>query len=64
MCFDRGSSPPILAGGRPVATSGALVLESADGTRFAAFEAAPEGGAASTVLVLPDVRGLHPTTRS
>ena len=60
MCFDREGSPPILAGDRPIATAGPLVLESADGTRFAAFEATPEGEAASTVLVLPDVRGLHP----
>ena len=60
MCFDRGSSPPILAGDRSIATSGQLVVESGDGTRFAAFEATPEGDAASTVLVLPDVRGLHP----
>jgi len=60
MCFERGSSPPILAGDRPIATSAPLVLESADETRFAAFEATPEGDAASTVLVLPDVRGLHP----
>ena len=60
MCFERGSSPPILAGDRPIATSGPLVLESGDGTRFAAFEATPQGDAASTMLVLPDVRGLHP----
>jgi len=60
MCFERGSSPPILTGDRRIARSGQLVLESADGTRFAAFEATPEGDAASTVLVLPDVRGLHP----
>jgi carboxymethylenebutenolidase len=60
MCFDRESSPPILAGDRPIGTSGPLVLESADGTRFAAYEAAPEGDSAATVLVLPDVRGLHP----
>ena len=60
MCFDRSSSPPILAGDRSIATSGPLVLKSADGTRFAAFEATPEGDSAATVLVLPDVRGLHP----
>ncbi len=60
MCFDRESSPPMLAGDRPIATSGALVLESADGTRFAAFEATPEGDPHATVVVLPDVRGLHP----
>ena len=35
MCFERGSSPPILAGDRPIATSGPLVLKSSDGTRFA-----------------------------
>ena len=60
MCFDRGSSPPILAGDRAIASSGPHDLQSADGTRFAGFEAVPEGDAASTVLVLPDVRGLHP----
>jgi carboxymethylenebutenolidase len=60
MCFDRGSSPPILAGDRPIATSGQLVLESGDGTRFAAYEATPEGDSNAAVLVLPDVRGLHP----
>jgi carboxymethylenebutenolidase len=60
MCFDRGSSPPILAGDRAIASSRLRELRSADGTRFAGFEAVPEGDAASTVLVLPDVRGMHP----
>jgi carboxymethylenebutenolidase len=60
MCFDRDASPPILAGDHPIARSGPLTLESADGTRFGAFEALPAGDTAATVLVLPDVRGLHP----
>jgi carboxymethylenebutenolidase len=60
MCFDRGSSPPILAGDHGIARSGLITLESADGTRFGAFEAEPEGAAAASVLILPDVRGLHP----
>jgi carboxymethylenebutenolidase len=60
MCFDRGSSPPILAGDRPIASSGPRTLQSADATRFAAFEAVPEGEVVATVMVLPDVRGLHP----
>ena len=59
-----GQQPPILAGDRPIATSGPLVLESADGTPFAAFEATPKGDAASTVLVLPDVAACTRTTRS
>ena len=60
MCFDRGSSPPILAGPREIAETSQLVIESGDGTRFAAFEARPKGEAQGAVLVLPDVRGLHP----
>jgi carboxymethylenebutenolidase len=60
MCFDRNASPPILVGEHPIARSESLIVESADGTRFGAFEAMPDGAAAATVLVLPDVRGLHP----
>jgi carboxymethylenebutenolidase len=60
MCFDRESSPPILAGDGPLGSSGSVVLGSGDGNAFAAFGAAPEGVANATVLVLPDVRGLHP----
>ena len=60
MCFDREASPPSLAGDRAIAHADVLVLESADGARFAAFEAVPDGDVAATVLVLPDVRGLHP----
>jgi carboxymethylenebutenolidase len=36
-----------------------LVLESADGTRFAAFTATPEQPSGNCVVILPDVRGLH-----
>jgi carboxymethylenebutenolidase len=60
MCFDRNASPPILAGDHAIARSGPVTLESGDGTRFGAFEAAPHGEAAANVLILPDVRGLHP----
>ena len=60
MCFDRGSSPPILAGDHAIASSGPVTLESTDGTRFGAFEASAEGAASASVLILPDVRGLHP----
>ena len=59
MCFDLDSSPPI-----PVLAGGAvehrdLVLESADGTRFAAFAALPDEPSTTGVVILPDVRGLY-----
>jgi carboxymethylenebutenolidase len=59
MCFDSDSFPPI-----PVLSGGAvehedLVLESGDGTRFAAFGALPDEGSGAGVVILPDVRGLY-----
>jgi carboxymethylenebutenolidase len=59
MCFELDSSPPV-----PVITGAAvshddLVLEAADGNRFAAFLATPEEPAEVGVVVLPDVRGLY-----
>ena len=60
MCFDHDSRPPIapIAGG---AMDGALVdLTARDGNRFAAFRARPPGPTTAAVVILPDVRGLHP----
>jgi carboxymethylenebutenolidase len=59
ICFDLDSLPPI-----PPIEGGAvdhrdLVLEAADGNRFAAFGALPEEAAGTGVVVLPDVRGLY-----
>ena len=36
-----------------------LTLESADGTRFAAFAASPDDATGAGVVILPDVRGLY-----
>ena len=36
-----------------------VVLTAADGNRFAAFAASPDGPAATGVVVLPDIRGLY-----
>ena len=59
MCFDTDSEPPIpRISGASVAHE-SLVLEAADGNRFAAFLAQPEEAAAKGVVVLPDVRGLY-----
>ena len=59
MCFELDSLPPI-----PPIEGGAidhrdLVLESADGNRFAAFAAVPDEPSSNGVVVLPDVRGLY-----
>ena len=59
MCFELDSLPPIpvIAGAAVSHTD--LELESADGTRFAAFAATPDEPGAVGVVVLPDVRGLY-----
>ena len=60
MCFDQDSRPPIapIAGG---ASDGARVeLVGADGTRSAGFRARPTTPGRDGVVILPDVRGLHP----
>jgi carboxymethylenebutenolidase len=60
MCFDLDSHPPIpeIAGG--ALDTAELVLESADGTRFHAFRARATTSIGAGVVILPDVRGLHP----
>ncbi len=62
MCFDYDSLPPVPALKGAAVDHRDLVLEAADGNRFAAFAAYPAGGAPSTeaVVILPDVRGLYP----
>ena len=66
MCFEFDSRPPDLPSdliGPPIAGGAAaelLELESADGTRFSgALARAAEGGHPG-VVIIPDVRGLHP----
>src|SRR6266571_4183737 len=60
MCVDNDSRPPILpiAGGS--AGSRDLRLASADGTRFMAHAARASKSTGAGMVVIPDVRGLHP----
>jgi carboxymethylenebutenolidase len=60
MCVDNDSRPPItpIAGGS--AGSRDLRLASADGTRFMAYEARAKTPSGAGMIVIPDVRGLHP----
>jgi carboxymethylenebutenolidase len=60
MCFDLDSRPPIapIAGGALDSTE--LVLDARDGNRLRAFRARATDHTGAGVLILPDVRGLHP----
>lgn len=60
MCHDPDSRPPAPPRTGEVAERGMLTLTAADGNDFSAAYAAPSGPAAAGVVVLPDVRGLHP----
>ena len=60
MCFDHDSRPPIapIAGG---ALDGSVVtITGADEHAFAAFRARPLEPTGRGIVILPDVRGLHP----
>jgi carboxymethylenebutenolidase len=60
MCFDQDSRPPIpaIAGG---ASDGSRIeLVGAEGNRSAGFRARPTSAGGDGVVILPDVRGLHP----
>jgi carboxymethylenebutenolidase len=59
MCFDHDSRPPI----RPIAgaalDSRDVTLTAADGNQLTTFEASAAEPTGATIVVLPDVRGLH-----
>src|SRR5260221_7924834 len=60
MCFDHDSRPPIMPIAGGALDSRHLVLDAADGNRLAAFEARAAQPSGAAILILPDVRGLHP----
>ncbi len=59
MCFELDSEPPIPRIKGAAVSHDDLVLEAADGNRFAAFGAVPDGDLRTGVVILPDVRGLY-----
>jgi carboxymethylenebutenolidase len=60
MCFDHDSRPPIepILGG--ALDSSEVILKGEDGAEFRAFGARPTQSTGAGILILPDVRGLHP----
>lgn len=62
MCYDPSARPPLppIAGGAGIGYSADIVLTALDGTKFGAFTATSADPDAPAVVILPDVRGLHP----
>jgi carboxymethylenebutenolidase len=60
MCFDTDARPPL----PPIRGSALdvrdLTLTSRDGTAFAAYAATPDTPSGAAIVIIPDVRGLHP----
>jgi carboxymethylenebutenolidase len=65
MCYEPTARPPLppIAGGSGLAGSEEIVLQSEDGTAFSAFSARTDEPGAAGLVILPDVRGLHPFYR-
>ncbi|MFF5206466.1 dienelactone hydrolase family protein [Streptosporangium sp. NPDC000396] len=63
MCHTTDSRPPAGPIAGQVADHGPVELASEDGNRFAAYRAAPAAPNGRSVILLPDVRGLHPFYR-
>jgi carboxymethylenebutenolidase len=62
MCHEHAARPPRppIAGGAGLSSAEDLVLRGADRNRFAAFLARPDAAGGPGVMIIPDVRGLHP----
>ncbi|MGY1808350.1 dienelactone hydrolase family protein [Blastococcus sp. SYSU D00669] len=60
MCHDHDSRPPAPPRTGDVAERGTLTLTAADGAEFSAAYAAPAAEPRVGVVILPDIRGLHP----
>src|SRR6187431_1451296 len=59
MCFELDSVPPIPVIRGAAISHDELVLQAADGNRFAAFAATPDEPSGAGIVILPDVRGLY-----
>lgn len=60
MCYDADARPPLPPIRGAALEAGELILTSEDGTRVAAYAARAAEPTGAGVVVLPDVRGLHP----
>lgn len=58
MCFSLDAEPPISSASGSAVQGEDIVLNSADGTRFAAYAAHAGNPQGAGIVILPDVRGL------
>src|ERR1019366_4767198 len=59
MCFTSDQHPPEPPRSSEVGHHGPLVLTAADGNRFSAFEAVPLTSRGASLVLMPDIRGMH-----
>jgi carboxymethylenebutenolidase len=60
MCTDHDSHPPIEPISGAALDASSVILKGEDGAEFRAYVARPEQGTGAGIVILPDVRGLHP----
>jgi carboxymethylenebutenolidase len=60
MCYDDDARPPLPPIHGAAVDARDLTLTSADGTQVAAYAARAESPTGAGMVILPDVRGLHP----
>jgi carboxymethylenebutenolidase len=62
VCYDPKARPPLppISGGAGVGEGRDLVLTAEDGNRFNAYSVTTKASGGPGIVILPDVRGLHP----
>ena len=60
MCYDDDARPPLPPIRGAALDAGELTLTAADGTQVAAYSARAATPTGAGIVILPDVRGLHP----
>jgi len=60
MCTDHDSHPPIEPIGGAAIDAASIILKGKDGAKFRGYLAKPAQGTGAGIVILPDVRGLHP----
>ena len=60
MCFTNDQRPPDPPRSSEIGQHGGLELTGEDGNRFAAFHAVPLTRRGASLVLLPDIRGMHP----
>jgi carboxymethylenebutenolidase len=60
MCFSSDQHPPLPTKSSEIAAHGPTELDAQDGNRFLAYDATPVTRRGASLVLLPDIRGLHP----